>query len=59
MVGHSKNFSFVSFVSVKQLNNLNDDLKKLKEEKNKALQIAKEEINGMTTLSKHQRHVLE
>ncbi len=59
MVSHSKNFSFVSFVSVKQLNNLNDDLKKLKEEKNKALQNAKEEIDGMTALSKHQRHVLE
>lgn len=50
MVGRSKNFNFVSFVSVKQLNNLNDDLKKLKEEKNKALQNAKEEIDGMTTV---------
>ncbi|XP_059357487.1 putative leucine-rich repeat-containing protein DDB_G0290503 [Carassius carassius] len=32
---------------IKQLNNLNDDLEKIKEEKNKALQNAKEEIDGL------------
>uniref|UniRef100_A0A8C1E392 Si:ch211-14a17.10 n=1 Tax=Cyprinus carpio carpio TaxID=630221 RepID=A0A8C1E392_CYPCA len=32
---------------IKQLNNLNDDLKNLKEEKNKALLNAKEEIDGL------------
>lgn len=55
MTGHSKNFSFVSFVSVKKLNSLNDDIKKITEEKNNALQKANEEVAGMTTLSKHRR----
>lgn len=55
MTGHSKNFSFVSFVSVKKLNSLNDDIKKIIEEKNNELKEANEVIAGMTTLSKHQR----
>lgn len=53
MTSHSKNSSFVSFVPVKQLNNLNDELKKLKEEKQFTVQKLQEEIAGMTTLSKH------
>ncbi|XP_043113699.1 golgin subfamily A member 4 isoform X2 [Puntigrus tetrazona] len=43
---------------IKQLNNLNDDLKKVKEEKNKSLQNAKEEIDGLKEKLKKQEKEL-